>query len=83
MQTGDPELSRIAPALAERPAARLVPQDQRAYAPWRRRQSIGEDVMVQYLQTMMRNEPITLVVMVLMIAILIFGLWDILHVVKR
>ena len=39
--------------------------------------------MVQYLQTMMRNEPITLVVMVLMIAILIFGLWDILHVVKR
>ena len=32
---------------------------------------------------MMRKEPITLVVMILMIAILIFGLWDILHVVKR
>jgi hypothetical protein len=32
---------------------------------------------------MMRKEPITLFVMLLMIAILIFGLWDILHVVKR
>lgn len=39
--------------------------------------------MMQYIQTMMRKEPITLGVMVLMIAILIFGLWDILHVVKR
>jgi hypothetical protein len=39
--------------------------------------------MVQYIQTMMRKEPITLLVMILMIAILIFGLWDILHVVKR
>ena len=39
--------------------------------------------MVQYVQTMMRKEPITLLVMILMIAILIFGLWDILHVVKR
>jgi hypothetical protein len=39
--------------------------------------------MVQYIQTMMRKEPITLLVMLLMIAILIFGLWDILHVVKR
>jgi len=39
--------------------------------------------MVQYIQTMMRTEPITLLVMVLMIAILIFGMWDILHVVKR
>ena len=39
--------------------------------------------MVQYIQTMMRNEPITFLVMLLMIAILIFGLWDILHVVKR
>jgi len=39
--------------------------------------------MVQYLQTMARNEPITLAVMILMIAILIFGLWDIMHVVKR
>ena len=39
--------------------------------------------MVQYIQTMMRKEPITLLVMILMVAILIFGLWDILHVVKR
>jgi hypothetical protein len=39
--------------------------------------------MVQYIQTMARNEPITLAVMILMIAILIFGLWDIMHVVKR
>ena len=39
--------------------------------------------MVQYIQTMIRKEPITLLVMLLMIAILIFGLWDILHVVKR
>lgn len=39
--------------------------------------------MVQYIQTMVRKEPITLLVMLLMIAILIFGLWDILHVVKR
>jgi hypothetical protein len=39
--------------------------------------------VVQYIQTMMRKEPITLLVMCLMIAILIFGLWDILHVVKR
>jgi hypothetical protein len=39
--------------------------------------------MVQYIQTMMRKEPITLLVMLLMIAILIFGLWDIMHVVKR
>lgn len=39
--------------------------------------------MVAYIQTMMRTEPITLLVMLLMIAILTFGLWDILHVVKR
>jgi hypothetical protein len=44
---------------------------------------LGRKAMVQYIQTMMRKEPITLLVMVLMIAILIFGLWDILHVVKR
>jgi hypothetical protein len=42
-----------------------------------------EETMVQYIQTMMRKEPITLLVMLLMIGILIFGLWDILHVVKR
>ena len=39
--------------------------------------------MGQYIQTMMRKEPITLLVMILMIAILIFGLWELLHVVKR
>jgi hypothetical protein len=39
--------------------------------------------MVSYFQTMMRKEPITFGVMCLMIAILIFGLWDIMHVVKR
>ncbi len=39
--------------------------------------------MVGYIQTMMRKEPITLAVMVMMIAILIFGVWDIMHVVKR
>ena len=38
---------------------------------------------ITYIKTMMRNEPITFLVMLLMIAILIFGLWDILHVVKR
>jgi len=44
---------------------------------------LREDHMLQYVQTMARKEPITLLVMILMIAILIFGLWDILHVVKR
>jgi hypothetical protein len=44
---------------------------------------LGRNTMVAYIQTMMRKEPITLGVMILMIAILIFGLWDILHVVKR
>ena len=38
---------------------------------------------MQYLQTMMRKEPVTFVVMLLLIAILAFGAWDILHVVKR
>jgi hypothetical protein len=36
-----------------------------------------------YMQEMMRKEPITFLVMILMIAILAFGLWDILHTVKR
>jgi len=39
--------------------------------------------MVAYVQQMMRKEPITFGVMILMIAILIFGMWDILHTVKR
>jgi hypothetical protein len=44
---------------------------------------LGEDLMVAYVQQMMRKEPITFGVMILMIAILIFGMWDILHTVKR
>jgi hypothetical protein len=36
-----------------------------------------------YIQEMMRKEPVTFAVMLLMIAILAFGLWDILHTVKR
>jgi hypothetical protein len=36
-----------------------------------------------YFQTMMRKEPITFLVMLLMIALLAFGAWDILHTVKR
>ena len=36
-----------------------------------------------YIQEMMRKEPVTFGVMLLMIAILLFGLWDILHTVKR
>ena len=39
--------------------------------------------MIQYFQTMARKEPITLIVMLLMIGFLIFGAWDFLHVVKR
>ena len=38
---------------------------------------------MQYLQTMMRKEPGTFAVLLLLIAILAFGLWDILHTVKR
>jgi hypothetical protein len=33
---------------------------------------------ITYVRNMMRNEPITFLVMLLMIAILLFGLWDIL-----
>jgi hypothetical protein len=36
-----------------------------------------------YMQEMMRKEPVTFAAMLLMIAILAFGLWDILHTVKR
>jgi len=39
--------------------------------------------MVRYVQTMIRNEPGTFVVMCLMIAILAFGVWDLVHTVKR
>ena len=38
---------------------------------------------MQYLQTMMRNEPVTFIVLLLLIAILAFGAWDFLHTVKR
>jgi len=38
---------------------------------------------MQYLQTMMRKEPGTFLVLLLLIAIMIFGAWDFLHVVKR
>ena len=38
---------------------------------------------MHYLQTMMRNEPGTFAVLLLLIAIMIFGAWDFLHVVKR
>ena len=61
---------------------RLVSCDRSAYPSTRAANQGGINV-VQYIQTMMRKEPITLLVMCLMIAILIFGLWDILHVVKR
>jgi hypothetical protein len=61
---------------------RLVSRDRSAYASDRGGSQGGRNV-VEYIQTMMRKEPITLLVMCLMIAILIFGLWDIMHVVKR
>ena len=38
---------------------------------------------MQYIQTMMRKEPVTFIVLLLLIAILAFGVWDFLHVVKR
>jgi hypothetical protein len=38
---------------------------------------------MRYIQTMIRNEPITFLVMLLMVAILIFGAWNFMHVVKR
>lgn len=31
--------------------------------------------MIRYIETMMRKEPITLVVMVVMIALLLYGVW--------
>jgi len=43
----------------------------------------GNPIMVQYIQTMMRKEPITFAVMILMVAILVFGAWDTLHTIKR
>ena len=37
---------------------------------------------MRYLQTMMRNEPITFIVMLLMISMLIFGIWNSIPVPK-
>ena len=39
--------------------------------------------MLRYMQTMMRNETGTFIVLILLISILAFGAWDFLHVVKR
>ena len=39
--------------------------------------------MIDYIRKMIRDEPITFGVMMMMFAILIFGAWDTLHVVKR
>lgn len=38
---------------------------------------------MQYLQTIMRKEPVTVLVLVLLVAILAFGAWEIMHTVKR
>ena len=43
----------------------------------------GTNTVIEYVKTMMRKEPITFGVLILMIAILIFGAWDSLRVVKR
>ena len=48
-----------------------------------RRRFTRRNTVIEYLKTMMRNEPVTFGVMILMIAILIFGAWDSLRVVKR
>ena len=32
--------------------------------------------MIRYLETMMRKEPVTFAVMILMIALLLFGIWS-------
>ena len=39
--------------------------------------------MIRYLQTMMRDEPITLLVMMLMIGLLLFGAWNALPTPKK
>ena len=39
--------------------------------------------MFRYMQDMMRKETGTFIVLILLIAILAFGAWDFLHVVKR
>jgi hypothetical protein len=54
----------------------------RAYFCAGRRPYLWEAIM-QYIQTMMRKEPVTFIVFLLLIAILAFGAWDFLHVVKR
>jgi hypothetical protein len=32
--------------------------------------------MIHYIETMMRKEPVTLAVMIIMIALLLFGVWN-------
>ena len=38
---------------------------------------------MQYLQNVMRNEPVTFLVLLLLVGILAFGVWDVMHAVKR
>jgi hypothetical protein len=38
---------------------------------------------MRHIQAMIRKDPITFLVMLFMIAILIFGVWNFMHVVKR
>jgi hypothetical protein len=37
---------------------------------------LGRRAMIQYIETMIRKEPITLAVMILMIALVLFGVWS-------
>jgi hypothetical protein len=39
--------------------------------------------MLRYVNTLMRNEPGTFIVAIVLIAILAFGAWDFLSVTKR
>jgi hypothetical protein len=39
--------------------------------------------MLKHMQTMMREEPITFLVFVLMVLGVAFGVWEFVHVVKR
>ena len=63
-------------------ATALVWPNTRAYALSMAQQS-GSGTMLRYMQIMMRNDTGTFIVSVLLVLILAFGLWDILHVVKR
>ena len=80
LQTGHPRLPRLS---VPPHYGRLFIPHQSAYARYGCDRLFGEGLMVRYVQTMIRNEPGTFVVMCLMIAILAFGLWDLTHTVKR